>query len=444
MAWRETARSNQLTPDGEWLVWLILAGRGFGKTRTGAEDVAWYGIMNPGSRIAVVAPTYADARDTCIEGDSGLQNVLPRQAIAAWNRSLGELLLTNGTRYKLFSADEPERLRGPQHHRAWCDEVAAWRYPEAWDQLLFGLRLGDDPRIVATTTPRPTPLIRTLVAAPTTHVTRGSTFDNAANLAPAAMAQLKAKYEGTRLGRQELYAEVLDDTPGALWTRAMIEKARFQGSLPAMKRVVVGVDPSGSDGETGDCQGIVVVGLGVDGYAYVLKDASDRLSPEGWASVVATVYKTFGADRVVAERNFGGDMVASVLRTNSPNMPVTLVTASRAKHIRAEPVAALYEQGRVKHDGGFSHLEDQMTLMTTNWFVGKGSPDRLDALVWAITELMLAENVHGAAFLQIAQEDNAARRAVKAPEIIKPRPQAGSVEWAMEQAALKAAAQEAA
>ena len=239
MAWRETARSNQLTPDGEWLVWLILAGRGFGKTRTGAEDVAWYGIMNPGSRIAVVAPTYADARDTCIEGDSGLQNVLPRQAIAAWNRSLGELLLTNGTRYKLFSADEPERLRGPQHHRAWCDEVAAWRYPEAWDQLLFGLRLGDDPRIVATTTPRPTPLIRTLVAAPTTHVTRGSTFDNAANLAPAAMAQLKAKYEGTRLGRQELYAEVLDDTPGALWTRAMIEKARFQGSLPAMKRVVV-------------------------------------------------------------------------------------------------------------------------------------------------------------------------------------------------------------
>ncbi|MGZ6376668.1 MAG: terminase large subunit domain-containing protein, partial [Ktedonobacterales bacterium] len=217
--WPFWARPEQVTPDGKWNIWLILAGRGWGKTRTGAEDVKAYGLTHPDSRIAIVAPTYADARDTCIEGDSGLLRILPRNALKTWNRSLGELELTNGTRYKLFSADEPDRLRGPQHHRAWCDELAAWKYTDTWDQLLFGLRLGTHPQIVATTTPRPVKLIRDLVERSDVHVTRGNTFDNAANLAPAALEQLRAKYSGTRLGRQELFAEILGDTPGALWTR---------------------------------------------------------------------------------------------------------------------------------------------------------------------------------------------------------------------------------
>ena len=207
--WRDLARPNQLTPVGKWLVWLMLAGRGFGKTRSGAEDVTWYAQCNAGSRIAIIAPTYSDARDTCVEGESGILSILPKECIDTWNRSMGELVLHNESRFKLFSADEPERLRGPQHHRAWADELGAWRYPETWDQLLFGLRLGSDPRAVVTTTPKPTALIKALAKAKTTKVTRGSTFDNAANLAPNALAQLKAKYEGTRLGRQELMAEIL-------------------------------------------------------------------------------------------------------------------------------------------------------------------------------------------------------------------------------------------
>jgi phage terminase large subunit-like protein len=268
--WINQARPEQLPPDGDWSTWLILAGRGWGKTRTGAEAVGWCGLANPGWRIAVVAPTYADARDTCIEGDSGLRNVLPESCIEAWNRSLGELILTNGTRYKLFAAEEPERLRGPQHHMAWGDELGAWRYPETWDQLLFGLRLGDDPRVVVTTTPKPTPLVRSLIKSPRSIITRGSTFDNAANLAPAALAQLREKYEGTRLGRQELEAELLDDIPGALWTRAMLDEARLR-QAPELRRIVVAVDPSGTKGgsDRGDDIGIVVAGIGYDGKGYV-------------------------------------------------------------------------------------------------------------------------------------------------------------------------------
>lgn len=396
--WKAKGRPEQQTPPGDWTAWLILAGRGWGKTRTGAEDVAIYGAANPGSRIAVVAPTYTDARDTCIEGDSGLFNVLPDACIQTWNRSLGELILTNGTRYKLFSADEPERLRGPQHHRAWADELAAWRYPEAWDQLLFGLRLGKSPRAVVTTTPKPNPLVRGLMKSRRTLITRGSTFDNAANLAPAALEQLKAKYEGTRLGRQELYAEVLDDVAGALWTRALVDEAQRPVAWPEMERVVVAVDPSGSDGETGDSQGIVAAGLGRDGRAYVLEDASVRESPQGWAATVARAYSRHMADRVVAERNYGGAMVEAVLRTAAPNLPVKLVTATRGKAVRAEPVAALYEQGRVSHLAPTPDLEDQMIQMTGQGYVGLGSPDRVDALVWALTDLMLPEESHAFAW----------------------------------------------
>jgi len=392
LAWLQTARQNQIPPDGGWSYWFLQAGRGFGKTRTGAEWLAWEMERQPDTRWAIVAPTYADARDTCVEGESGLLRCLAHENIDDWKRSLGELILKNGSRAKLFAAEEPDRLRGPQHHGAWCDELSSWRYADAWDQLLFGLRLGDSPRVLVSTTPKPNPLTRRLIMDPRTVITRGSTFDNADNLAASALETLKAKYEGTRLGRQELYAELLDDVPGALWTRGMIEKARHDPTrpLPEMARVVIGVDPSGSDGETGDSQGIIAAGKGRDGRAYVIEDGSLRAGPDEWARRVKRLFDEHGADRIVAERNFGGEMVRRVIQTVGRNLPVTLVTASRGKIVRAEPVAALYEQGKVGHLRPLPELEDQMTNMTGDGYVGQGSPDRVDALVWAMTELMLA------------------------------------------------------
>ncbi len=334
-----------------------------------------------------MAPTIQDVRNTCIEGESGLLSVLPKACVETYNRSLGELILWNGTKFQGFPATEPDRLRGPQHHRAWADELAAWSDPDTWDQLTFGLRLGNQPQVVATTTPKPTPLIRRIAKTPGAMITRGSTFDNADNLAASALAQLRDRYEGTRLGRQELYAELLEDVQGALWTTAAIEELRVRGA-PDMKRIVVAVDPSGtSGGGAGDDVGIVVAGRGVDGRFYVLEDASCNLSPDGWARRTKTAYDRWSADRVVAERNFGGAMVESVLRTAAKDLPVKLVTASRGKVARAEPVAALYEQGKVSHVGEFSELEDQMCAMTPGGYVGEGSPDRADALVWALTEL---------------------------------------------------------
>ena len=383
--WLTTARPEQVAPDGDWLTWVILAGRGWGKTRTGAEDAAWSGMSNPGWRIAVVAPTSADARDTCIEGDSGLLNVLPRESVQTWNRSLGELILVNGTRYKTFSADEPERLRGPQHNRAWADELAAWRYPEAWDQLMFGLRLGQHPQAVVTTTPKPTPLVKSLVAAKTSIVTRGSTFDNAANLAPSALQMLKDKYEGTRLGRQELEAEILGDLPGALWSLSVLDAYRLR-EAPEIQRIVVAVDPAVTATDASDEHGIIVAGLeGQRGL--VLEDASLSGSPNEWARRAVSLYRSWNADCIVIEVNQGGDMVAHTIRTIDPNVKIKEVRASRGKHVRAEPIAALYEQGRVAHVGSFPELESQMTQMTTSGYEGEGSPDRVDALVWAMTEL---------------------------------------------------------
>ncbi|WP_298196601.1 terminase family protein [Novosphingobium sp.] len=350
--------------------------------------MAWYGACNAGVRIAVIAPTFQDARDTCIEGDSGLLSVLPKECVDTWNRSLGELTLWNGSRYKLFSATEPERLRGPQHHRAWGDEVAAWPEAETWDQMLFGLRLGDCPQVVATTTPKPTPLIRRIVKTAGAMITGGSTFDNADNLADSALAMLKARYEGTRLGRQELYAELLEDVQGALWTAGMIDTMRLRSAPEDLARIVVAVDPSGTSGKgKGDDIGIVVAAKDSAGRFYVLEDGSCNLGPEGWAKRVAALYDKWDADRVVAERNFGGAMVEAVLRNVRSDLPITLVTASRGKIVRAEPVAALYEQGKVHHCGVFNDLEDQLCAMTSAGYVGEGSPDRADALVWALTEL---------------------------------------------------------
>jgi phage terminase large subunit-like protein len=382
--WLASARPAQITPQGDWRVWLVLAGRGFGKTRLGAEDVAWYAATHPGHQIAVVAPTLQDVRGTCFAGVSGLLSCIPEAEIADYNKTILQITLTNGAMIRGFSADTPNRLRGPQFHRAWCDELAAWQYSDAWDQLQFGLRLGTNPQAVVTTTPRPTQLVRALTKDPRTLSTRGSTFDNADNLAPEAIAALRERYEGTRLGRQELYAEILDDVDGALWTREMIQVA----PLPDMQRVVIGVDPSGG----GDEIGIVAAGRGVDGLFYILEDATCSLSPSGWARRVGEVYDRHRADKIIAERNFGGDMVESTIRTARPNLPVKMVTASRGKAVRAEPIAALYEQGKVRHNRGLDRLEDQMMQFTLSGYVGDGSPDRVDALVWAMTELALKQD----------------------------------------------------
>jgi phage terminase large subunit-like protein len=316
-------------------------------------------------------------------------SVIPKSCIETWNRSLGELILANGSRFKLFGAEEPERLRGPQHHRAWCDELAAWRYPETWDQVLFGLRLGGNPQAVVTTTPKPTPLMKALSRSKSALLTRGSTFDNADNLSKSALDQLRARYDGTRLGRQELNAELLVDVPGALWTIEMLDGARAK-STPDLRRVVVAVDPSGTKGDgKGDDIGIVVAGLGIDGRGYVLRDATCQLSPDGWGRRAVDMYHRYNADRIVAERNFGGSMVGHVIRSADPLASFKEVSASRGKIVRAEPIAALYEQGRVSHVGEFSEMEDQLCNMTGAGFIGEGSPDRADALVWALSELML-------------------------------------------------------
>ena len=384
------ATSKQLTPPGNWRTWLILTGRGWGKTRTGAEDAAHYGLTHPETRIAIVAPTFADARDTCIEGESGLVRCLPKELIRNWNRSIGELRLTNGTLYRLYSAKEPDRLRGPQHHRAWCDEAASWEAVRSadgyttWDSLMFGLRLGDDPRAVVTTTPKPVKLIRELLAAQTTVVTRGSTYENLSNLA-GAYRDIIAKYEGTSLGRQELYAEVIDDIPGALWTRRLIESLRVKRA-PELKRIVVAIDPSVTATEESDECGIIVAGEGIDGHGYLLDDLSAVLSPEAWARRSVNAYHEREADRIVAEVNNGGEMVELTIRTVDPKVPYKAVHASRGKRTRAEPVSALYEQGRVHHVGGFTDLEDQMCRWRPD---DSRSPDRLDAMVWAITDLLI-------------------------------------------------------
>lgn len=387
--WKFWARPKQLAPEGNWRTWLILAGRGWGKTRTGAEWVRGLVESGKAKRIALVAPTAADARDVMVEGESGILAIAP-----PWNRPVYEpskrrLTWPNGAIATTYSADEPDRLRGPQHDAAWADELAAWRYPDAWDMLMFGLRLGKDPRVIVTTTPKPVKVIRDLVEDPTTVVTRGSTYENIANLAPAFVEQIIAKYEGTRLGRQELYAEILDDVPGALWSRAVIDGLRVKEALE-LRRIVVAIDPAVTSEEGSDETGIIVAGVGYDGHGYVLKDLACRASPNDWARRAVEAYYRYEADAIIGEVNNGGDLVETVIRTVDRNVPFKAVRASRGKAVRAEPVAALYEQGRVHHVGTFDVLEDQLCAITPDGYQGAGSPDRADALVWALTELMLA------------------------------------------------------
>lgn len=400
--WLATARPEQLPPPGEWLTWLILAGRGWGKSRTGAETIAQWAREQPGGRWALVAQSAADGRDVMLEGESGLLRVLTPSELrggtydSAYNRSLGELHLADGGKFKLYTAEKPRQLRGPQHHGAWLDEPATFADAHrgtgedtTYSNLLFGLRLGTRPRIVVTGTPRPVRLVRDILAAPNTVVTRGSTYDNLANLAPTFREAILSRYEGTRLGRQELSGELLEDTPGALWTWGMFGAEGFRlAEAPPLRRIVVGVDPAASSTDESDETGIIVAGLGQDGRGYVLADASLRGTPNEWGRAVAGAAGAWQADRVVAERNNGGQMVEYVLRTVAPTLPITTVWASRGKQARAEPVAALYEQGRVSHVGSFPELETQLTGWTPD---GGASPDRLDALVWALTELMLGD-----------------------------------------------------
>ena len=331
LKWVKQSRPKQLTPDGDWSVWLILAGRGWGKTLTGAQDMAWFALNNPDSRIAIVAPTFADGRDTCIEGESGLISILSEKLIANYNRSLGELVLHNGSRFKTFSSDTPERLRGPQHHRAWCDELGSWKYSETWDQLLFGLRLGDNPKVIVTTTPKPIPLVKDLAKRKDVHITSGSTFENKANLAESSLEQLKQRYEGTRLGRQELYAEVLEDVEGSLWSRDLIEKSilPYNEKLPDMKRIVEAVDPAVTANKNSDETGIVVCSVDFKGRYYILNDMSGKYTPDAWAKKTVETYESYNADKVIAEVNNGGDLVERVVKTQDANVSYKSVRATR-------------------------------------------------------------------------------------------------------------------
>jgi phage terminase large subunit-like protein len=392
-----------LPPAGAWRIWAAIAGRGWGKTKVGAQwtiEVAREGRR----RIALIGRTANDVRGTMVEGESGILASSPPWFLPKWEPSIGDAgLLTwpNGSQAFGYSAETPKALRGPQHHAGWLDEVAAWRrMRDAWDMYRFGLRLGATPRTCITTTPTPNALLKELISdrrvsadgTPLVRIVRGSTYDNAANLAEDFLDELRAKYEGTRLGRQELYGEILTDKPGALWTLQRLEDTRTT-DVPVLKRVVVAIDPPISSKESADECGIVVAGIGDDGHAYVVADLSERgLSPKQWAEKAIGAYVMHGADRIVAEINQGGEMVESVIRQIDRNVAYRGVHATRGKYLRAEPVSALYEQARVHHVGVYKALEDQMCDFTPDFDRAKAgySPDRVDALVWALTDLMLA------------------------------------------------------
>jgi phage terminase large subunit-like protein len=398
--WEVWGRDEQLPPDGEWRVWLICAGRGFGKTRAGAEWVRNVARFDPAARIALVGASLGEVRSVMIEGESGVLAASPGALRPEFEPSLRRLQWPNGAQAFLYSAGEPETLRGPQHSHAWCDEVAKWdnagdRAAAAWNNLQLGMRLGEQPRVLATSTPRQTPLMVRLLAeagAGGVVVARGRTGDNAGALPLAYYGSMLEQFSGSTLGRQELDGELLSEAEGALWSRDLLEKCRRTAPASQRVRTVVGVDPPASS--AGDACGIVVAALLADGSALVLADASvERASPERWARAVANAAQAWHADRVVAERNQGGEMVQSVLRAANAALPIRLVHASQGKVARAEPIAALYEAGRVRHAAMFEHLEDELCgLLTGGGYEGPGrSPDRADALVWALTELMLGK-----------------------------------------------------
>jgi phage terminase large subunit-like protein len=400
--WTTYCRSDQRPPGGlsawpSWTIWLVLGGRGAGKTRTGAEWVRGVALGQPGflepgaERIALVGETHAAVRDVMVEGPSGILAVHASRADRpTWQPSLRRLQWPNGAIAQAFSSEDPDGLRGPQFGAAWADELAKWRHPdETWDMLQFGLRLGQRPREIVTTTPRPIPLLKRLLAEPRVAVSRAATRDNARHLAPAFLKNVVGRYAGTRLGRQELDGELVEEREDGLWTRDRIEASRV-AAAPDLIRIVVAVDPPVSSGRRADSCGIVVAGIDSAGCGYVLADATVRAAkPAEWAARALAAWRRWSADALVVETNQGGEMVQAVLREVDPGVPVTPVHASRGKYLRAEPVALLYEQGRVRHVGAFPELEDEMADFGPGGLSTGRSPDRLDALVWAVTDLML-------------------------------------------------------
>jgi phage terminase large subunit-like protein len=390
-SWSLSGRLEQQAPAGDWRTWLVMGGRGSGKTRAGAEWV--HGMASRAAeplRIALVAETLADAREVMVDGCSGLWRIA-RDRRPSFEISRRRLVWPNGSVAQLFSSEDPESLRGPQFDLAWCDELGKWKHAqETWDMLQFGLRLGTNPQQVVTTTPRAIPLLKAILSDAATVTTRIATIANTANLAPGFIRAMEARYGGTRLGRQELDGELIEDREDALWNRDMLERLRVRTTAP-LTRIVVAVDPPAAERAKNSCCGIVVAGLEASGRAAVLADLSvANASPGAWGAAVVKAFRRFQADRVVAEVNQGGDMVAAILRTIDANLPITTVRATRGKFLRAEPVAALYEQGRVAHAGLFPALEDQMCDFGPDGLSGGGSPDRLDALVWALTSLVLS------------------------------------------------------
>ena len=389
--WRHIRRPEQCTPKGAWDIWLILTGRFWGKTRTGAEEVRDRVNTHRSHRIHLVARTAADARDTIVEGESGLMAVCQFDVdnLPVYEPSKRRITWPNGAIAILFSADEPDALRGPQCDFWWADELASWRYlQETWDNLLFGARLGTHVQGMITTTPRPIKLLQELLVTKGVMVTRGSSLANSRNVAPNALAALRTRYEGTRVGRQEMSGEILDDNPGALWNRANIEKYRVS-SFPRLSYVYVGVDPAASSTEGSDETGIVVAGRDDQRppHFYVIDDMSvAQATPNAWGKQVVAAYSKHRADLIVPEKNNGGEMVSNTIKVIDPKVPIEPVSASRGKRTRAEPVSALSEQGRLHMVGALPMLEDQLCEWDPT--ITDDSPDRMDAMVWAITKLM--------------------------------------------------------
>lgn len=383
--WSLHARDKQKLPPGNWQTWLIKAGRGWGKTRTGAETIRIWKEKYP--LIHIVASTAADGRDVCIKGDGGILQCSLKRDMPHYEPSKRCLTWKNGSKAIIFSAEEPDQLRGPQCYKAWADELAKWKYPEAWDQLNMGLRLGDNPQVIVTTTPRPTKIIKELIGSPNTVVTEGTSYENKDNLAPKFFDFILKKYEGTRLGRQEINAEILEDVEGALWHMSLIDRNRVK-KAPELKRVLVAIDPAVTSNPDSDETGIIGGGIDYNNEVYILNDLSGILTPKEWAErAIYNLEEVLKGDNIVAEVNNGGDLVKVNLQTIRKSINPIMVHASRGKVTRAEPVVGLYEQGRVHHVGIFPELEDQMI----NWDAKAGdrSPDRIDALVWLVSALLL-------------------------------------------------------
>jgi len=386
--WYDKARPSQLVEDeDEFNIHLFLAGRGWGKTLTGAYDIVEYCLRNDNVVCGVVAPTYGDLKRVVFAGDSGFINIIDKRLLSntGYNKSDSEIHFYNGSKIIGFPAIEPDRLRGVQFHRAWCDELASWRYTETFDNLMMALRLGQNPKCIITTTPRPTKIIKTLAKRSDTKLITGSTFENIDNLAESSIQMLKERYEGTRMGRQELYAEILEDIEGALFNYKNIEENRLANYPIDLQRIVVAIDPAVTSNENSDETGMIVAGRDINNHYYILHDGSQVSSPDEWVKKGISLYKQYECDRIVAEVNNGGDLIERLLRTQSQSVPYTSVRASRGKIVRAEPISALYEQNRIHHVGVFKDLEEQMCQFTGNGV--QYHDDRVDALVWAITSL---------------------------------------------------------